>query len=85
MKERAFNARQFLYDLDPNVFNSKIVDPNFPENEINDAADEGDGRGNSPEGFFSHGAEILMQAVHDGPDGEKEKRHSQYKHGPDGF
>ena len=36
MKNRDFNARQFYYNLDPTIFNTLIVDPNHPENEIND-------------------------------------------------
>jgi hypothetical protein len=35
-KNRAFKARQFYYDIDPGIFNNLGVDPNHPENEIND-------------------------------------------------
>ena len=35
-KSRDFNARQFYYDLNPDYFNSMLVNPNTPESEIND-------------------------------------------------
>jgi hypothetical protein len=44
--------------------------------QIDDKADKGNGCDHPPQGFFSHGAEIFLSHVHNGPDGAHEKRHT---------